>query len=323
MSSVAVERSQDADALAIEQTLISGDLSRLTIPQRLSFYNQVCASLDLNPLTKPFAYITLNGKLTLYALKDCTEQLRSKRSISVQIVAREVVEDCYVVTARASTPAGRQDESIGAVPIANLKGENKANALMKAETKAKRRVTLSICGLGMLDETEVESIHQAPAAERAVVASSASHAAVTPVAPKAGGSEQSAVIDTTTGEERPAPPKGYFYVQGYNISNGWHEFHLLNYDLQGGSIKLSTKKQIGSLAAQAEAAGVPVKVTTSAKKNARGTEAYLDTIETWKGGGLPDSLKPFAKDPAPLEAGVCAGCGLPFKDCTCALDAPF
>jgi hypothetical protein len=33
-----------------------------------------------------------------------------------------------------------------------------ANALMKAETKAKRRVTLSICGLGMLDESEVESI---------------------------------------------------------------------------------------------------------------------------------------------------------------------
>jgi hypothetical protein len=29
---------------------------------------------------------------------------------------------------------------------------------MKAETKAKRRVTLSICGLGMLDESEVESL---------------------------------------------------------------------------------------------------------------------------------------------------------------------
>ena len=28
---------------------------------------------------------------------------------------------------------------------------------MKCETKAKRRVTLSICGLGMLDETEVET----------------------------------------------------------------------------------------------------------------------------------------------------------------------
>jgi hypothetical protein len=30
--------------------------------------------------------------------------------------------------------------------------------MMKAETKAKRRVTLSICGLGMLDETEVADI---------------------------------------------------------------------------------------------------------------------------------------------------------------------
>jgi hypothetical protein len=29
---------------------------------------------------------------------------------------------------------------------------------MKGETKAKRRVTLSICGLGLLDETEIESI---------------------------------------------------------------------------------------------------------------------------------------------------------------------
>jgi hypothetical protein len=35
---------------------------------------------------------------------------------------------------------------------------NFGNALMKAVTKAKRRVTLSICGLGMLDETEVETI---------------------------------------------------------------------------------------------------------------------------------------------------------------------
>jgi hypothetical protein len=37
---------------------------------------------------------------------------------------------------------------------------------MKAETKAKRRVTLSICGLGLLDETEIETI---PGAAPAVV----------------------------------------------------------------------------------------------------------------------------------------------------------
>jgi len=35
---------------------------------------------------------------------------------------------------------------------------------MKAETKAKRRGTLSICGLGMLDESELETIAELPKA---------------------------------------------------------------------------------------------------------------------------------------------------------------
>jgi hypothetical protein len=48
------------------------------------------------------------------------------------------------------------------VPLpANVKGEFRANLIMKAVTKAKRRVTLSICGLGFLDESEVESIADA------------------------------------------------------------------------------------------------------------------------------------------------------------------
>jgi len=99
----------------------------------------------------------LNGKLTLYAKRDATDQLRASRGVSISIVNRETIGDVYVVTARA-TVGDRSDESTGAVPIGNVKGEALANALMKAETKAKRRVTLSICGLGMLDETELETI---------------------------------------------------------------------------------------------------------------------------------------------------------------------
>ena len=144
-----------------EKVLLGGDLSKLTPAERLSYYNNVCTSLDLNPLTRPFEYIVLNSKLTLYARKDCTEQLRTKHQISVTILSREVVEGVYIVTARAQTLNGRQDESIGAVPIANVQGNDRANAMMKAETKAKRRVTLSICGLGMLDETELETIKSA------------------------------------------------------------------------------------------------------------------------------------------------------------------
>jgi len=145
----------------VEKALIEGDLSKLTPDQRLKYYLEVCQSLGLNPLTRPFDYIVLNGKLTLYAKRDATDQLRKNYNVSVQIVARETIGDLYVVTARATMPDGRFDESIGAVAIAGLRGDALANAMMKAETKAKRRVTLSICGMGFLDETEVESIPDA------------------------------------------------------------------------------------------------------------------------------------------------------------------
>jgi hypothetical protein len=153
----------------MERVIAVGDLSKLQPEERVLYYNRTCESLGLNPLTRPFEYITLNGKLTLYARKDCTDQLRSLKRVSVAIVDRQRIEDIYAVTARATMPDGRTDESIGAVPIAGLKGDNLANALMKAETKAKRRVTLSICGLGMLDESELETI---PATARAEPAQS-------------------------------------------------------------------------------------------------------------------------------------------------------
>ncbi len=72
-------------------------------------------------------------------------------------MSREFIDDLYIVKARATMPDGRTDEALGAVPLgSSVKGETRANAIMKGETKAKRRVTLSICGLGVLDETEAE-----------------------------------------------------------------------------------------------------------------------------------------------------------------------
>jgi len=142
----------------IESTLVQGDISKLNPEERTKYYLKTCETLGLNPLTKPFDYITLNGKLTLYAKRDCTDQLRKLHNVSIEITSRTLTEDIYSVTARARI-GDRTDESIGAVCLGAARGEAKANLLMKAETKAKRRVTLSICGLGLLDETEVETVH--------------------------------------------------------------------------------------------------------------------------------------------------------------------
>ena len=148
----------ELSANALENVLISGDLSKLSSSDRMDYYQAVCNSLGLNPLTKPFDYIQLNGRLQLYALKAATDQLRAKHQVSIVITNKEMVDNIYVVTAMATMPDGQTDTDDGAVSVSGLQGEAHANALMKTVTKAKRRVTLSILGLGMLDESEAETI---------------------------------------------------------------------------------------------------------------------------------------------------------------------
>ncbi|EHN2865315.1 hypothetical protein KIO33_001794 [Campylobacter coli] len=143
-----------------ELALVKGDLSKLSDVERASYVKNLCESLGLNMLTKPFEYIVLNGKLTLYANKSATDQLRQIRKVSITKTEVAQVGDIYMVTAYAATPNGRTDCDTGVLNIKNLDGDNLANAIMKAITKAKRRVTLSICGLGMLDESELETIKE-------------------------------------------------------------------------------------------------------------------------------------------------------------------
>lgn len=155
-------------AEVIESVAISGDLSKLTAEQRVAYYIRTCESLGLNPYTKPFDYIWLGKdqerKLVLYAKKDATDQIRAAKRISItDLTPATVPEGLFGIVAHARTPDGREDTATGIVSIASwegkaLKGDMLANALMKAETKAKRRVTLSLAGLGIIDESEVASI---------------------------------------------------------------------------------------------------------------------------------------------------------------------
>lgn len=149
-------------AVSLENALLSGDLSSLSSQDRILYYQRTCESLGLNPLTKPFEYIKLNGKLTLYARKDATDQLRNIHGVSIDKPDIQQIDNLIIVTVTAKDSKGRSDSDIGVVPKNDM-GGNLSNALMKAVTKAKRRVTLSICGLGMLDETEIETIPNAQA----------------------------------------------------------------------------------------------------------------------------------------------------------------
>ena len=98
---------KQSPAEVMETVLIKGDLARLTPDERNSYYGAVCKSVGLNPLTKPFEYITLNGKLRLYALKDCTDQLRSLHKISVTEMTETEREGLSVVKTKVQNAEGR------------------------------------------------------------------------------------------------------------------------------------------------------------------------------------------------------------------------
>lgn len=193
----AVARTDSSEIM--EQVIIKGDLSKLTPQERTQYYMKVCESIGLNPLTKPFEYIALNGKLQLYALKACTEQLRGIHDVSVIDLTETLVNEVFIVTAKVKNGAGRTDAAKGAVPIKGLAGEALANAMMKAETKAKRRATLSLCGLGWLDESEVESIPGAKVSPQ-------DEPRQAPPAPPAAPQPDPAAAPSQTAAPQEAPP---------------------------------------------------------------------------------------------------------------------
>lgn len=153
-------QNQNQNTDIVSNVILNGDLSKLSQTQRVEYYNGYCSRLGLDPFTKPFDLLRLNGREILYCTRSGAQQLNKLHSVSHTITSREINENAgvYVVTARATLPDGRFTESLGAANIAGMKGDAWGNAAMKAETKAKRRATLDLLGLGVMDETEIETI---------------------------------------------------------------------------------------------------------------------------------------------------------------------
>ena len=170
---------------AVSRALLAGDLSKLSPEDRIQYYLALCHSSGLNPLTRPFIVMRAeSGEMVWYATRECAEQLRKLHRVSMRVLSRERTEDgLYIVTVEASTPDGRVEQAQGIVPLVKGKGTWKttqqgkryfdeaktsdgevifqplhgtelANALHKAESKAKRRATLALCGLGLPDVEE-------------------------------------------------------------------------------------------------------------------------------------------------------------------------
>lgn len=142
---------------AVEAALMKNDYSKLTADQKVIVYKKVCESVGLNYLTNPFGfYRQKDGTEKMYAQRACADQLRAIHGVSLVEMKEEFRDDVFSVIVTMKTKDGRQDIDRGDVFVGGLKGLDLANARMRAMTKAKRRCTLSLCGLGWLDESEVQ-----------------------------------------------------------------------------------------------------------------------------------------------------------------------
>lgn len=155
---IEVRLDNETQARVIDSLVLRGDISLLNAQDRARYYIEYCQQLGLNPASKPLEIIRLNGKEVLYPTRGATDQLAAIHRLNREIIDGPKLIDLagtklvYAVC-RVTHPNGRVETAVATVALSDP-----ANVLMKCETKAKRRATLSILGLGLLDETEIEAI---------------------------------------------------------------------------------------------------------------------------------------------------------------------
>ena len=150
----------------MNKIILKGDTSGLNEQEKLQYYGAMCERLGIDPMTQPFQLLNLLGKQVLYCTKGGAEQLNKIYGVSHEIKKKESINDTHVVEVRASmwdkdSKGVRFTDEVGIVSIRGMSGDMLVNAMLKSVTKAKRRATLALLGLGMLDETEAETIPNA------------------------------------------------------------------------------------------------------------------------------------------------------------------
>lgn len=137
------------------------DLESLNEQQRQEYVRAVCSHMGVPPELNlvMLTYLDEDGdgprRLVAYAKRGATEIIRNNRGINIINLAHQPVNGSIVFTATAKDSTGRQEMSTGSKWIKDLTGKELDDAIMTAQTRACRRVTLQFVGAGVLDESEV------------------------------------------------------------------------------------------------------------------------------------------------------------------------
>jgi hypothetical protein len=136
------------------------DLESLNEQQRHEYVKNVCAHMGVPDNLNLVMLTYLDDgdgprRLVAYSKRGAAEIIRSSKGISITSLKQEKVGGSIVWTVCAQDAGGRQEMSSGSKWIEGLQGQDLDDAIMTAQTRACRRVTLQFIGAGVLDESEV------------------------------------------------------------------------------------------------------------------------------------------------------------------------
>lgn len=173
-----IEKKDEQLSAAVRAYLRTGDLSMLPDQEKDKVLLKMCEHYSLDPVLRPFILIKLNGKEVWYPTKAATDQVAAKFNLTREVIEiKENIErgiiECRVKITQENS--ARVETCVAAVSIIEfgrdqsgkveqrpMRGEAYANALMKVETKAKRRATLGWLGIADMQDPGEETVESKP-----------------------------------------------------------------------------------------------------------------------------------------------------------------
>lgn len=171
-----------------DKTLSDKGLERKEYEALQNRVDRLASALGLEPASSPLEVIRFPGawRVSVYVKVDGTDQLRALHGVSAEIKSQSVdpANELAIVVARCTIDeTGRSAENVGATSLTEplyeypqgskkrrvrdddgnpvsrpIADTARANLVMKAATKAIRRATLALLGLGFLEEASEEDV---------------------------------------------------------------------------------------------------------------------------------------------------------------------
>lgn len=156
--------------MSIVDVYLKKGLENMTPAEQAELIKEICQRFGLDPLLRPIDIIEVREpgssfkRKVLYATKAAADAIRARNKLNDEIVESHVDEEVAWVVLRVWNDE-RSVYEVGASPVVREKDGKfypspamRANALMRAITKAKRRAALSWEGLSLLDESELDTV---------------------------------------------------------------------------------------------------------------------------------------------------------------------